>query len=206
MYLGGHLLGDGECLQEPLLQSQPHPDGLGAADLGPARRPGLRDVSQPQPASPADHVGHQLPRHAPVRVLLALAHPREALEALAGEDAAHDEVAVAHVQLPVDRQADLPLQVGGELHTLLSGVSSLGLRLAHHNTGNIVCCCLCCGWIWNDWKITCNKSRMVKLIFSVTPNTPVRGLEAGLRRFFFDAMMLVSSLPGIVMWAVNNNY
>ena len=72
----------------------------------------------------------QFPGHAAVEVFLAGTHPSKTLQALPvgegekGEEdedaapdvhAAHGEVAVAHVELPVDCQADLPLQCGRDL-------------------------------------------------------------------------------------------
>ena len=139
-YPGGDLLRRGECLQQPLLQPQPHAHRLGAADGG-AARARLRHVRQAQAAAARAHVRHELARDAAVEVLLAAAHPGEALEALPGEDAAHDEVTVADVQLPVHREAELLLQLGRQLHLAL-GQRGPGLWLGHQAARNIVGRCL----------------------------------------------------------------
>ena len=109
-YLGGHLLGDGECLQKPLFQPQSYPDGLCAADSG-AGHARLCDVRQLEMSSTTGDVVDKFSGHSSVEVLLSRAHPGEALQSLPGEDASHDEVAVADMEFSVDGQANLPLQV-----------------------------------------------------------------------------------------------
>ena len=109
-YFGGDLLCSSERLQQPLLQPQAHPDGLRTRDHG-ASDPRLRNVRQLEMSSTTGDVVDKFPGHSSVEVLLSGAHAGEALQSLSGEDASHNEVAVADMELSVDGQANLPLQV-----------------------------------------------------------------------------------------------
>ena len=73
----------------------------------------------------------------PVIVFLSGAHPREALETLSGEDAAYNEVAVAHVQLSVDGKTQLLLKLWGYLNGVIIGLGGV-ITGRHNKTWNIV--------------------------------------------------------------------
>ena len=70
-------------------------------------------------------------------VLLSGAHTSEALETLSGEDATHDKVAIADMQLSVDGQTQLLLQLGGYFNSVI--ICLVGVITGrHNNTWNIV--------------------------------------------------------------------
>ena len=88
--------GGGESLQDPLLQPERYPDGLGTADGG-AGGPGLRYVRQPELSAPGGDVVEQLPGHPAVVILLPAAHQAETLQALPGSTGNNVSAAVRDV-------------------------------------------------------------------------------------------------------------
>ena len=109
------LLSGGECFQQPLFQSQSHSHSLRTTHHA-ARCTRLSYVCQTKMTTSTSHVLNQFSSNSAMKVLLTSAHAREALEALSGEDATHDEVAVADMKLTINCQTKLLLKISRNIY------------------------------------------------------------------------------------------